>query len=97
MKLLVVYDSVYGNTEQIARAIARVIPSGGGGQRGFIRYQALYEMGGHLRLRRRKNGATLVMAPQPFYVKGKEGPLKEGELERAATWARGLLGKQGEQ
>lgn len=42
-------------------------------------------------------GATLVMAPQPFYVKGKEGPLKEGKLERPATWPGGLLGKQGEQ
>lgn len=36
-------------------------------------------------------GATHVLAPQGFYVEGKEGPLKEGELPRAAAWARQLL------
>jgi hypothetical protein len=25
-----------------------------------------------------------------FFVNGKEGPLKEGELERAASWAKEL-------
>jgi flavodoxin I len=32
-------------------------------------------------------GAALASSPQGFLVKGKEGPLKEGELERAALWA----------
>ena len=31
---------------------------------------------------------TLILSPEGFFVKGKEGPLKEGELERAASWAK---------
>jgi hypothetical protein len=38
-----------------------------------------------------KKGATLVGSPEPFYVEGTEGPLKEGELERASSWAREIL------
>jgi flavodoxin len=36
-------------------------------------------------------GAILVGAPEGFLVTGKRGPLKEGELEKAAAWARSLL------
>lgn len=35
-------------------------------------------------------GGTLVGTAEGFYVKASEGPLKDGELERAAAWARGL-------
>ncbi len=35
-----------------------------------------------------QKGATLVMPPEGFYVAASEGPLKDGELERAAEWAR---------
>jgi flavodoxin I len=35
-------------------------------------------------------GGKLVAPPEPFIVMGKEGPLKEGELERAAAWAKGI-------
>jgi flavodoxin len=35
----------------------------------------------------KKKGAALVLPPEPFYVKGTEGPLQDGELERAAAWA----------
>ena len=38
-----------------------------------------------------KAGATMVVAPEGFIVTDTEGPLREGELERAAEWARGLL------
>jgi flavodoxin len=37
-----------------------------------------------------KKGRTLV-STEGFIVKGKEGPLKEGEIERAKIWAQGLL------
>jgi flavodoxin len=37
-------------------------------------------------------GGNLVTMPQAFFVKGKEGPLKDGELERAAGWAKGISG-----
>jgi flavodoxin I len=41
-----------------------------------------------------KKGGTLAGPPGEFYVTGGEGPLKEGEAERAAAWAKALLGKQ---
>jgi flavodoxin I len=41
-----------------------------------------------------KKGGTLAGPPGDFYVTGGEGPLKEGELERAAAWAKGLVGGQ---
>jgi flavodoxin len=37
-----------------------------------------------------KKGGDLVVPPQWFYVGGTEGPLLEGELERAADWAAGI-------
>ncbi|MCL7454701.1 MAG: flavodoxin domain-containing protein [Anaerolineae bacterium] len=37
--------------------------------------------------RLQKKGGNLVAPPQWFYVAGTEGPLLEGELERAAEWA----------
>jgi hypothetical protein len=39
-----------------------------------------------------KKGGTLAGPPGGFYVTGGEGPLKEGEVERAAAWAQGLAG-----
>jgi flavodoxin len=42
-----------------------------------------------------KKGGTLVGKPEGFYVTGGEGPLRDGELERAAAWAQGLVEKQG--
>ena len=36
-------------------------------------------------------GATLLGAPEGFFVRGKEGPLQEGEIERAAAWAKGIV------
>ncbi|HEU65913.1 MAG TPA: flavodoxin family protein [Chloroflexi bacterium] len=152
MKALIVYDSMYGNTEQIARAIAGAIdesrvlrvdeasnsdlesinllvigspthafrptkpvqafiesiprdalkgirvaafdtriPAGdvGKGLRLFIK------IGGyaapHIAQTLKKKGGHLIVPPEGFFVKDKEGPLKEGELERAAGWAKGIL------
>ncbi len=39
-----------------------------------------------------KTGATMITPPEGFIVTDTEGPLREGELERAAEWARGILG-----
>jgi len=33
---------------------------------------------------------TLAVPPEGFKVKGKKGPLEDGELERAATWGKGI-------
>jgi len=42
----------------------------------------------------KRNGGTLLVSPEGFFVKGTQGPLKEGELERAANWAKGILGSE---
>ena len=38
----------------------------------------------------RRRGFELVAEPESFFVLGTEGPLKDGELERAAEWAVAL-------
>ena len=38
----------------------------------------------------RATGAALCAPPESFFVTGREGPLLDGELERAARWAAGL-------
>jgi flavodoxin len=37
-----------------------------------------------------EKGGTLIIPPEGFYVDGKEGPLKSGEVLRAQRWARML-------
>jgi len=146
MKALVIYDSVYGNTEKIARAIGNAIapsaevkvlkaseanpseltsidllivgaPTHGGRPTppvqdflnkvpklapgieaaafdtrisrkivGVFGYAA-----GRIADNLKKKGATLVASPEGFLVTGGQGPLREGELERAANWAKGIL------
>ena len=41
--------------------------------------------------RLKKKGGTVAVAPEGFIVLDREGPLKDGELERAAEWARGVV------
>jgi len=153
MKALVVYDSVFGNTEQVAREIGKALEAGGSVQtlrvtevetdqltgsellvvgsptRGFrptagitaflkrlpdgrldglkvaafdtriapedikspiLRF--LVNTAGYaaksIARRLEKAGGRLVAPPEGFAVEGTEGPLKHGELERAAEWAR---------
>ena len=38
-----------------------------------------------------KKGGTAAGNPEGFYVKGTEGPMTDGELERASTWAVSLI------
>jgi flavodoxin I len=40
-----------------------------------------------------KRGGALVFPAEGFFVKDTEGPLKEGELERAAAWAQQIMAK----
>ena len=39
-----------------------------------------------------RNGGNLLVPPEGFVVLGIQGPLKDGELERAAGWAKGIAG-----
>jgi flavodoxin len=41
-----------------------------------------------------KKGGRLIALPEGFYVHGTEGPLKEGELERASNWAKKISAKR---
>jgi len=152
MKALIVYDSFFGNTEQIAKAIAGVIDGSkvlrvrevkpldvesvdllivGSPTRGFRASEAIQafiqaipentlkgmkvavfdtrlpasdvgrglrlimKMGGYAAPRiasaLKKKGGTLAVPPEGFLVKDREGPLKEGELERATNWAKGIV------
>jgi flavodoxin I len=38
-----------------------------------------------------KKGGILSLPSEGFFVKDSEGPLKEGELERAAAWAKRIV------
>jgi flavodoxin I len=38
----------------------------------------------------KKKGAEIIAAPEGFIVTGEQGPLKEGEIERAREWAKNL-------
>ena len=38
-----------------------------------------------------KKGGDLRLPPEGFVVNGSEGPLRDGELERAAEWAQQVL------
>jgi hypothetical protein len=38
-----------------------------------------------------EKGARPAQPPQDFWVQGTQGPLKSGELEKAAKWAETLL------
>ena len=40
-----------------------------------------------------KKGGQLLEPTQGFFVEESEGPLEDGELERAAEWAKKLLSK----
>ena len=145
MNSLIVYDSLYGNTKQIAEAI-------GGAITGDVKVLAVGEVdhselesldllivgaptqagrpsspmqnflkelpktavagvniaafdtrlttrwvkifgyaAGKIAKNLKKKGGNLLLDPEPFFVKGKEGPMKDGELERAAQWAKGLI------
>ncbi|MFO7928670.1 MAG: flavodoxin family protein [Candidatus Humimicrobiaceae bacterium] len=38
----------------------------------------------------KKAGAEILTNPQPFLVKGREGPLLDGEIEKAIKWAKSI-------
>lgn len=145
MKVLVVYDSVYGNTEKIAEAIGEAVagdvkvlrvneanpgelagidlliagaPTQGGrpsrAMQDFLkrvdensikgmdvasfdtRISAKWVgifgyAAGKIARNLQKKGGNLIVNPEPFFVEGTEGPLKEGELERGAAWAKEVI------
>ena len=147
MKALIVYDSVYGNTEKIAGAMAEAIvppdevnvlrageanpselasiglliigsPTHGGRPTPAVQdflnkvpklspqvinvaafdtriqtklVKVFGYAAGRIANNLKKKGGNLIASPEGFFVTGGQGPLKEGELERAADWAKGML------
>ena len=145
MKALVVYDSEFGNTERLTRAIAAelgkgatvevvsaetaelelagvdLLVVGGPTQMHGVspRMRALldslpphelqdiaaaaFDTRAHgmklltgsaaegIAHRLERHGAWLLLPPESFLVQAKEGPLAEGELERATDWATAVL------
>jgi flavodoxin I len=148
MGTLVVYDSVHGNTERIARAIGdaitgevRVLRVGevssseletfdflivGSPTHGGRPTQAIQDFiknapatvfegtnvasfdtrvtsrlvrifgyaAGRIAGSLKRKGGKLVVPPEGFFVIGTEGPLKEGEVERAAGWAKEIVNSE---
>ena len=39
----------------------------------------------------RKLGGKQIVPPETFHVEGREGPLYEGEIERAQAWAESIM------
>lgn len=140
MKAIVVYDSKFGNTEKIAKAVAEELGAeavhvskakslgkmnllvvGSPTQawrpteamKSFLQnlpqLKGLSVAGFDTRLKmtrlftgsaartiagKLKNvGGFLLVLPESFFVAGTEGPLKEGEVGRAADWARTIAEK----
>jgi len=159
MKVLIIYDSIYGNTERIAQAIGNALASQedvetlrvsnvkpeqltglkllivGSPTRAFRPTPAINNLLGRIPMNGlkgvkvaafdtrisiddikspilhtlaklfgyaakpisdtlKKKGGELTTPPEGFFVKGTEGPLKEGELERAANWAKQIMAAQ---
>ncbi|HEX9896370.1 MAG TPA: flavodoxin family protein [Dehalococcoidales bacterium] len=144
MKVLIVYDSLYGNTEKIAKAIGSAIvgevkvlpvseanpaelksldlfivgsPTQGGmatkAMQAFLNKLPEVSLKGinvaafdtrmttkfvrifgyaakRIASSLKAKGGNLVVPPEGFFVTGSKGPLKVGELERAANWAKGI-------
>jgi flavodoxin len=42
----------------------------------------------HIAHQLKKKGGQLIVPPEGFFVEGMEGPLVQGELERAVSWAK---------
>ena len=149
MRTLIVYDSVHGNTEIIARAIGDAVagdvsvrrvdgvstaevkvidllivgsPTHGGwfteAIKGWLDQLPATTLQGirgaafdtrtpptmlsrifgfaapRIATRLEKRGMTLLVPPEGFLVRGIKGPLRDGELMRAADWAKGLVMSQ---
>lgn len=152
MSILIVYDSIFGNTGQVAKAMAEALTPKhevrlasvqearnldltgvdlllvGSPTRGFRPTPEIQEFaarsdlprmaaafdtrialetiepaplrwvvqaGGYaaerLRSELSEQGCTILGEPGAFVVTGQEGPLRDGELERAAAWAMDIV------
>jgi flavodoxin len=54
------------------------------------RFLALFTAAKTLDRRLRKLGGQRIAPPETFFMAGREGPLEDGEIERARTWAESV-------
>jgi Flavodoxin len=110
LKALVVYESMFGNTEQIARAVAAGLEESVDVQVAEVTDAptepdpdvALIVAGGpthafsmsraNTRAAKtaRRHGYESVVKAESFYVRDVDGPLLDGEIDRARAWGRQL-------
>ncbi|MCL4384588.1 flavodoxin family protein [Patescibacteria group bacterium] len=144
MKLLVIFDSMYGNTKIIAETVAKelgkeakvkqaeeignkdwegvravVVGSPINGWKPSVKMEAFLnglkqgQLNGmkaaafdtrinfifhgdaakKIEKKLRAAGAEIVAAPGNFFVKGTEGPLAEGEIDKAKVWTKSFKAK----
>ena len=100
MKALVVYESLFGNTEQVAQAITRGLSEHlevelvevSKAPLVITEPLTLIVIGGPTHAfsmtkeSPRKLGFEAAAKPESFYVQDVSGPLLDGELERAKAW-----------
>lgn len=69
---------------------------------GFAAFDTSYKMNWFVNLfaaakrldrKLRKLGGKQIVRPETFFVEKKQGPLYEGEIERAKTWAETILAR----
>jgi hypothetical protein len=83
-----------------ARAMLERMPSGALRGVGIASFDTRYRKprwltgwaAGQLSRKLGKFGGRKVVPPESFFVEGREGPLAQGELERARLWAESLPG-----
>jgi hypothetical protein len=79
MKALVVYESLFGNTQEDTR-VAKVRHLPGSAAKAAAKHA-------------RKRGYAAATEAESFYVEDVGGPLLEGELDRAQAWGEQLGGE----
>lgn len=88
------------NLPEVVRPVLDALPRRALKGKAVAAFDTSYRMNGLLsrftaarRLDRqlRKLGGRRVVAPETFIVEGREGPLEDGEVERARQWAESIL------
>jgi len=97
--MLVGFPTHRHDMPETARAMLESMPGGALRGVGIAAFDTRYRKprwltgsaAGKLLRKLRKFGGRKVLPPESFFVDGREGPLSEGELERARLWAESIL------
>jgi len=90
------------NVPEAVRPVLKALPKGALQDASFAAFDTSYKMSlllsrftavPKLARRLRKLGGRPLVSPQTFHVLGREGPLYDGEIERARAWAESMMSK----